>query len=663
MALPLRALAELARPLEELQQVLAARPTSGSHTLPIPAHAWRTHTDTLNEYLAGLHELLEQGPKEMDRFESVREWVAAIVETRTRLEAHAASMSPFAAFEPTNILPTLEHIDEVLDDATKALKGGHALVTARRQLPTLEPINPCAAMGVGIAHVFGMQDDPLDEHGAFRADKVFETYQYRGGDLMKVIAPHLTSLGLHFAIDQLAAVCIVAWIVLTPDPIVATTAMRECFRGAAHASSSVLGGVLARDPHLDSAERQTRRRMMTALSEVTAPEFDEDAALQLADAYRRLVEGPVRQKCWALVSLHRNSTEPTPTLAPVRDAMVAVGGPARFVAVHALLTDLRNATAHETLAWDGAAQTYVLPGSTRSPNEVMSAVTLSLSFERGIEAGLTYLRAIRAVADGSLPRVDEENRLPAWQRAEAFFGTNGLRLVSADLNGATGRVNLELLTESDINPLFQALLSVRRLVPKIDAFEIRVDGATRFEVDSSALDHTMPIWQHAIPTFDAMPFSTFLPVNLATRAKFETSSLASRSAAWIALDDVLDALDGGPSHLSENELALLAARFDLAFRALTACTPLIAADSATRITAASDAIERTIARLESIENSIAAEDIDEWPEIARIRHFWAAWGSVPPLPIELDSPARSQRTGSRRPQFRGLAGPAPWQLI
>src|SRR5690606_24654743 len=113
-------------------------------------------------------------------------------------------------------------------------------------------------------------------------------------------------------------------------------------------------------------------------------------------------------------------------------------------------------------------------------------------------------------------------------------------------------VNLELLTESDINPLFQALLSVRRPVPKSGAFALRVEGATRFEVDSSALDHTMPIWEHAIPTFDTMPFSTFLPVNLVTRTKFETSSVASRSAAWIALDDVLDALDGGPPHLSEN---------------------------------------------------------------------------------------------------------------
>jgi hypothetical protein len=173
----------------------------------------------------------------------------------------------------------------------------------------------------------------------------------------------------------------------------------------------------------------------------------------------------------------------------------------------------------------------------------------------------------------------------------------------------------------------------------------------------------MPTWRHAIPTFDSMPFSTFLPVNLVTRTRFETSSIASRSAAWIALDDVLDALDGGPSVLSESDLALAAARFDLAYRALSACLPLITAESATRIEAAVEVIERTIARLTNIEKTIDAHELDEWPEIARIRYFWAAWGPVPRLPVQLESATRSRRVGSPIPRFRDPAGPRAWQLI
>lgn len=42
--------------------------------------------------------------------------------------------------------------------------------------------------------------------------------------------------------------------------------------------------------------------------------------------------------------------------------------------------------------------------------------------------------------------------MPAWHRAEAYFGTNGLRLVEADFNAATARITVSRLVQGDVNP-------------------------------------------------------------------------------------------------------------------------------------------------------------------------------------------------------------------
>jgi hypothetical protein len=55
------------------------------------------------------------------------------------------------------------------------------------------------------------------------------------------------------------------------------------------------------------------------------------------------------------------------------------------------------------------------------------------------------------------------------------------------------------------------------------------------------LDATFGVWLQAFRDFQVMPSSTFLPANIAARLAVEAPQIAVRAAAWLALDDALDA--------------------------------------------------------------------------------------------------------------------------
>ena len=90
-------------------------------------------------------------------------------------------------------------------------------------------------------------------------------------------------------------------------------------------------------------------------------------------------------------------------------------------------------------------------------------------------------------------------------------------------------------------------------------------------IEGAALDYTLPVWNQAIATFDKMPFSAFLPANLAARSVLETATSAVRAVAWIAADDVLDALDGGAESWDKAATGVLEQRVALVELALTQC--------------------------------------------------------------------------------------------
>jgi len=253
--------------------------------------------------------------------------------------------------------------------------------------------------------------------------------------------------------------------------------------------------------------------------------------------------------------------------------------------------------------------------------------------------------------------------MPAWQRAEAYFGTNGLDLVRANFNETTARVVVSELEVADINPCFQALLCARQLLPQVEAFEVSLEGSSApiMTVSSDDLDQTVPVWNFALKSFDKMPFAAFLPVNLGTRRRHETATQAVRAVAWIATDDVLSAIDGGPETLSSEAIGLLDSRLKLVEVALGQC--VVGAEVQTRIAAVLSEVRRLRADITGVGPfPVHVDKLDGLASVGRIRYFWSTWGPVPRLPtVSEDFVSRwgSEREPGRRPP----AGDLSWQTL
>jgi hypothetical protein len=63
------------------------------------------------------------------------------------------------------------------------------------------------------------------------------------------------------------------------------------------------------------------------------------------------------------------------------------------------------------------------------------------------------------------------------------------------------------------------------------------------DLSRSALDATLMVWGQARATFNSMPPSTFLPATAWARLAVESSAEAADAAAWLALNDAINAYD------------------------------------------------------------------------------------------------------------------------
>ena len=426
---------------------------------------------------------------------------------------------------------------------------------------------------------------------------------------------------------------VVGWIAGAPDPVLAYVSMDSLGRKLSAAAPDLADEILGYFRRRERGRHQARRRLLRTIASAATSDDAETRALAVADVYRRLAEGAVRQFGWALRCLYVGEWSAPPNLTRVRDAMVTSGGLAQRIAEDAVLVSVRNGEAHEDIEWDGVHEHYLVDGTPVDHDRVVSASVLALSFDRGCEAALGYHRATRLPSQEAAPTpaADDQFSMPAWQRAEAYFGTNGLRLLRSDLNARTARVWLQTLESFQINPCLQAFMSVQQLLPTIEFFEAYIEGRPQpiIEVSASALSVNAPVWTQALEVFDVMPIVTFLPANFAARLAVESETLASRSAAWIAADGALDALDGSPARLEESEATLLFDRLRLVETAIDQCLVLVPVANQTRLRAVLGAVrglQDDLATLDARPLEMRAVNGSQW--VDRIRHFWSAWGPV-----------------------------------
>ncbi|MGG7308853.1 hypothetical protein ACQXVK_16865 [Curtobacterium sp. AB451] len=634
MTLPPQAVDKLLQPLRNAES--PPRSARDHHTVPVDESSWRWHADALAD---AIRDLSQSFVPPGSGFKEIQDWIAQLLRQRDRVVGLLFSLEPFAPYDPRQADGLLDLL-EALPAGIIAAIDGNAMVGADVERGLADAADwwsarKSASDGECLSQAFGMRLPPIGAQGSFRPEWVLQHYAYRNSDLLIRLVPHLVSLGMRHVTDVLAAVYAVGQIVDCDDSIAAYIA-----------ASTLTNRYLAADPtvadqfrgHLRVAE-PALRRVRSAVSRareaaLTQTEDAEARAVALADAYKRTIEGPFRQYSWAAHCLKAGVWSTPPMLTSLREQLVREGGSLGALVGNVVLPDMRNSETHETLVWDGFAEQFVTEKGNVDVLQVAAAFSLATSFVQGSEAGVAAMRALHLRAEPEiLPSAEEDDRMPAWDRVRAFFGTNRISLLKARLNTPYAHFRVQRIEHRDVNPCFQALVMARRLLPRTEQFEVSAvdsDGPL-IVVDTAALDATMPSWNFAVSHLDQMPLATFLPANLDARMRHETEGLALRSVAWIAVDDAVGVIDGSPECWDDDARRLLDTRLRVVEIAVASTRRLIGTRN-TRL----ESVQQSMAELRSwIADGPALEAAmaDDQLSMSRLRAQWEQWGPVVRHPL------------------------------
>ncbi|OZF39595.1 hypothetical protein [Rhodococcus sp. 14-2483-1-2] len=632
MGLPKSARLRLAGPL-----IAARRPSPfrNSSTLPIERRGWDEYAGALE---SAVRDLITMAPP-LNGFNEIRRWVDEFCTKKDRIVSLLLALQPFEPFSSGRAETLLDSLEAVARVAATAVTSGldHPGLCPD---PTLDGVAAEWAFPDSANHAEGLLQaafcvsEPLtDDSGDFRPDWVLSHYAYRGTSLLSVIAPHLQSLGLPMMFDHLAALNTIGLILDSDDPVHAyislDTFVKSCFQAETDVAAAAREHLEGHEPAMTRA----RNLASQALARALAANDPEVRALALADAYKRILEGPFRRFAWAVFVFGLKAWTEPPMVTELQERLMASGGTLAELARFAIIPTLRNSEGHETLTWDGFTDELVAEGERIAPHRVVAAFTLLRSFVDGCTAAHTAIRsAERLHASSGLPVADETGRTEDWRRVRGHFGTNGLRLLDARLNTPDVILRVEQLVDIKINPCFQALIVARRLLRRAESFAVFVgDNLTpAIALSARTVDLAAPVWKRALEEFDQIPTATFLPMNLDARSRLEDVKLATRSAAWIAVDDALGAINETPALWDEGVRKLLATRLEVVSMA---------------VTAAQDQLKQPDARMTDIDGSLSQlrswigyskpqrdKLIERHPAYFRLRAQWKVWGPAPRLP-------------------------------
>lgn len=546
-ALPRSARERLAAPIAEWASGAAA-PASAS-TLPLPPAVAERYADAVSAQARELQDSADRlianaadigGAAYPHLVELIREHVA-LLGRGVGLALSLAAFERFGAhWAGTVVAESRAHgealVRMIVEDA----------VVARSDVAACSPL-PVSVDGGGrsaLAEVFDMDAEPVDDVGRFAVGRVHAHYAYRRAQLESALRPHLESLGVPLPGSTLAVVIVLGEIVSAPDPVIALRALRwmlDALRGAG--SPETLTAFRAEHRRREAEILQSRRQAARALRDAAEETDPEDIAHQLAEAYRRVVEGPVRHFLWSFTALRSGAWTPTPGLAVVEGAARGSGGWIRTLAALTIFRPLRNGSAHESLRWEPRSEEFAIGEARYDAGTVRDAVDVGRSLEAGCESAMVLVRLAESKADWrGLPRAGYDV-VSRRQQTDASFGANRLPLRSLTPAGSSIRAVVDGLSVDLVNPALQALLHTRRIWTEFDVYEIGQPGQQKplIRVTGAALDRAEEPWLFAYERFPEMPFSAFLTINLDARLQVEPAAVAARAVHWIAIRDILTA--------------------------------------------------------------------------------------------------------------------------
>jgi hypothetical protein len=567
--------------------------------------------------------------------------------------SHLLSTQPFVPFNHQGAERLLKLVNRRLVAVADWIEGDSEVVVDH-EMRTIAQSWSTTAGSVDVRAVlceaFAMPTPPIDETGQFRPEWVLGHYAHRANELLPLLLTHLASLGVLWLTDTLAAITAVGEVLSCNDPVTAYVEMDAMINYVLAADAGTSRTIRRHLAQMEPAIQRARRAAARSSQLVRDVNADTEArANALADAYKRLLEGPFRQFAWALLCLMEGNWQATPTLGTLRDRLVAAGGGLAAIA-EVIIPELRNAEAHETLVWDGFAEEFSTEGIQISPQDVVIKAQLAQCIIGGCEAGLSAVRFLDVPNQPSLlPDHEEQGRMPAWRRVQAFFGTNCLRLLDASLNTKHASLRVENLALGDVNPCLQALVLSRRLMPDVESFSVSaLGGEVVITASAEALTACMASWEFAVSNLDRIPLATFLPANLDARMSHEEVNVAIRSAAWIAVDDAVGVIDGSAEIWDDRERALIDIRLHLIELSVGSTIDWLGA-AAPRLRSVAESVA-SLRQWVDEQRPSKPDLADTRVEMQRLRLQWESWGPVlrHPLVFEIDKGDPDER----QPQIR-----------
>ncbi|WP_252976030.1 hypothetical protein [Janibacter melonis] len=608
-------------------------PFGKSHTIPISRNNAEWYFSRANLAIDRLSDALGEASAEPASFPELSDWVKQLVGIHDEIRHFLSALSPFQAFEHPNAMECRRSVADALTHVCARIESGELL--QHMEVPELThlTIGQTTEQHNLIAKTFGIDPTIRTEgkFGVFQAGAIFKEYLYNDQGLRAALKPHFSSLRVPQASDGYACILLLGAIVTAEDYVLAASASKVLLQrldesGDSPLTSEVVAHLVGQAP----AMRQNRVRV-TRLLMSDEGAHEESRNMLLADLYKRVVEGSFKHYLWALWCLGRGSWSEVPMLSTMRAQISASAVWESELASTCIIPQMRNAEAHESIAWDGHEGAYRIQGELVSLETVRLALSMARSFSSGCEGAFVLFWSLLH-EHGKAPPGSEPHALDGWERAVATFGANGVDVLDADVNRPDARLYTSELEVVQINPSFVALINAQISLPKVVEFTLvdEASGQEIYTVSASALLRARWLRSLALQAFASMPFSVFLPANWDARRRREAPLQAIRSVSWISVDDTLDATITASDDWTSESAALLVSRINLASAAAKIVLDMAEAQDCTRLRALVGTLDELQAELDA--PHYAPDWLDSLSSTKRLRHYYNAWGPVPRLP-------------------------------
>ncbi len=445
-----------------------------------------------------------------------------------------------------------------------------------------------AADDDAVALVFGAPAERFtDRRGVIDSARIRAFYADRPEALEAISRRLLSSLIGDVGVSPPDAAVYAASFTLSERPLICHEVARETLAEISRrfaADPEATGEALARrfEGIKNSASTHFDGMAPTA-TRIEQTQSDGERARLKLELYRLAAEGPLRQTGWSYLELRGHAPRRTPSLAEVRDMLMADGSPLAVLIAGGIHVEWRNPSAHEEHHWDAERECIAVADGTATIAEVEAATGYALSVMHGFETGLACARL----------RVDElAQRLkgePAVHepplvdmRVRSAFARQGLWVWDTNWRGD----GVEVVLEDDLDR------ALHRVLAGLLGAALEAPAQTRWQISERDGDHLLDISMDAI---DAA--RTQLPggarhgpidVNVLLPLAAASKTAAGESGADVALDVTRLALKH-PLGVAQNEATAIVRQetvtvdrlvdaLDVAARMLAATWDLIGTD-------------------------------------------------------------------------------------